>query len=127
MMSMRRFRVLSLCLLAAILVLSRPANAAFLFTDAAGRHVSVPTKVVRILAAGPPAALVLYSLVPRRLIGWPHALDQQTAVLLPQQYAALPVTGRITGHGNAPTADQIEALHPDLIVDVGDVEPEYAE
>ena len=103
------------------------ARAASHFTDSAGRHVEIPDKVERVLAAGPPAALILYSLAPDKLIGWPHGLDKATAALLPQRYASLPVTGRITGHGNAPSTEAILALHPDLIVDVGDVEPEYAE
>ena len=103
------------------------ATAASYFTDSAGRHVEVPDKVERVLAAGPPAALALYSVAPDKLIGWPHGLDKATAALLPQRYALLPVTARITGHANAPTTEAILALHPDLIVGIGDVEPEYAE
>jgi iron complex transport system substrate-binding protein len=104
---------------------SGPLSAAT-FTDSAGRQVEIPAKIERVMAAGPPAALLLYSLAPDKLIGWPHALDGRTAALLPQRYALLPVTGRITGHGNTPSAEAIAALHPDIIIDVGDVEPEYA-
>src|SRR4029077_13206418 len=118
-------RALAVCMIALAAVPC--ATAASYFPDSAGRHVEVPDKVERVLAAGPPAALALYSVAPDKLIGWPHGLDKAPAPLLPQRYALLPVTGRITAHANAPTTEAILALHPDLIVDIGDVEPEYAE
>ena len=96
------------------------------FTDSAGRRVEVPAEISRVLAAGPPAAVLLYSLAPDRLVGWPHALDAQTAAMLPRQYASLPVVGRLTGHGGGPTPQAIMALHPDIIIDIGDVNPTYA-
>ena len=64
------------------------------FTDSAGRRVEVPAEIRRVLAAGPPAAVLLYSLAPDKLIGWPHALDAQTAAILPRQYASLPKAPR---------------------------------
>ncbi len=96
------------------------------FTDSAGRRVEVPAEIRRVLAAGPPAAVLLYSVAPDRLIGWPHALDAQTAAMLPRQYASLPVVGQLTGHNGGPTLQAIMALHPDIIIDIGDVNPTYA-
>src|SRR5581483_11493092 len=42
-------------------------------TDGAGRSVAVPAKVERVFPAGPPAAIVLYTLAPELLLGWPRA------------------------------------------------------
>src|SRR5215470_7547083 len=92
--------------------------------DSAGREVQVPTQVTRIFAAGPPAAVLLYTLAPDKLVGWPRDLGADAKALLPARYAGLPVVGRLTGHEASAGA---AAAHPDLIVDVGDVEPEYSE
>ncbi|HEX7200935.1 MAG TPA: iron ABC transporter substrate-binding protein, partial [Dongiaceae bacterium] len=93
--------------------------------DSAGRHVTIPTEVHRVMPAGPPAAILLYALAPEKLIGWPSALPPETAALLPPAYAGLPVIGRLTSK-KPPTAEAIARLHPDLILDIGDVEPDYA-
>ena len=38
-------------------------------TDAAGRVIPVPARVKRVLPAGPPAAIMIYTLAPELLIG----------------------------------------------------------
>jgi iron complex transport system substrate-binding protein len=95
------------------------------FTDSAGRHVDLPAHLERVLAAGPPAAVLLYTLAPDKMVGWPEPLAPDTRSLLPARYGDLPVVGRITGRNGLSVA-AIAALHPDLIVDVGDVDARYA-
>lgn len=94
-------------------------------TDSAGRHVTIPATVERVMPAGPPAALLLYALAPDKLLGWPSKLPPETAALLPKAYAGLPVVGRLTS-SKPPSAESIRKLHPDLILDIGDVEPGFA-
>jgi len=96
-------------------------------TDSAGRHVELPDTVKRVFAAGPPAAVLIYTLAPDKLVGWPRKLAPEAADYIPVEYAALPVVGRLTGHENAAGVAAVLAAHPDIIVDVGDVEPEYVE
>ena len=55
------------------LVLTVEAGAARPFVDAAGRKVEVPERARRILAAGPPASVLLYTLAPETMIGWVRA------------------------------------------------------
>jgi iron complex transport system substrate-binding protein len=95
------------------------------FTDAAGRHVALPARVEHVLAAGPPAALLLYTLAADKLIGWPEPLAPGTRKLLPGRYGDLPVVGRLTGKSGL-SAAAIAGFHPDLIVDVADVDARYA-
>ena len=57
---------------AAAVAASRFARAATL-TDATGRALAVPEKVARVFPAGPPAAILLYTLAPDLLLGWPRA------------------------------------------------------
>ena len=51
-----------------------PARAAVsLVRDSAGRMVPIPETVARMFPAGPPAAMVVYTLAPEALLGWPRA------------------------------------------------------
>lgn len=95
-------------------------------TDAAGRTVTIPYPVTRVFAAGPPAAIVLYTLAPDRLLGWTRAPSAEETAYLPARYRDLPAHGRLTGRGNAINLESLLALKPDLVVDVGSVGPTYA-
>src|SRR5262245_11881236 len=70
------------------------------FTDSAGRRVEIPATIDRVFAAGPPASVIVYTLAPDKLLGWTRALKADEKAFLPQQYADLPVTGRLTGKAN---------------------------
>ncbi|HVI89624.1 MAG TPA: ABC transporter substrate-binding protein [Dongiaceae bacterium] len=95
------------------------------FVDDAGRQVTVPQHIGKIFVAGPPAALLLYSLAPDMMLGWSQPLGDSAKGLLPARYAALPVLGRLTGHGQTVDPARLQELHPDLILDVGDVDSGY--
>src|SRR5262249_1114663 len=88
-------------------------------TDATGRALSAPEKVARVFPAGPPAPILLYTLAPDLLLGWPRAnRPEECAYMLPD-VCARPEVGRITGRGNTANLESVIALKPDLILDVG--------
>src|SRR5215470_13642353 len=88
-------------------------------TDATGRALSAPEKVARVFPAGPPAAILLYTLAPDLLLGWPRAnRPEECAYMLPD-VCARPEVGRLTGRGNTANLESVIALKPDLILDVG--------
>ncbi len=87
--------------------------------DAAGRHVVLPARVERILAANEAAAVFVLALAPKRLVGWPQRLSAAALAYLPAKYAALPVTGRLTGAAPTASAETVARFHPDLIIDWG--------
>src|SRR4249919_1666851 len=102
----------------AALLASRRARAGTV-TDATGRALPVPEKVTRVFPAGPPAAILLYTLAPDLLLGWPRAnRPEECAYLLPDVCTRAEV-GRITGRGNTANLESVIALKPDLILDVG--------
>jgi iron complex transport system substrate-binding protein len=104
--------------LSAALIAPRNASAQAV-TDAAGRSVPVPAKVIRVFPAGPPAAILLYTLAPDLLIGWPRAnRPEECAYMLPE-ICTRPEVGRITGRGNTANLETVLALKPDLILDFG--------
>ena len=94
-------------------------------TDAAGRSVEIPAKVTRVFPAGPPAAILLYTLAPDLLLGWPGANRPAEREFLLPDVGSRPEVGRLTGRGNSANLEVVLALKPDLIVDAGSVDGTY--
>jgi iron complex transport system substrate-binding protein len=94
-------------------------------TDGAGRSVPVPARVGRVFPAGPPAAIVLYTVAPDLLIGWPRANRADEREFLLPDIGARPEVGRITGRGNTANLEEVLGLKPDLILDIGSVNATY--
>jgi iron complex transport system substrate-binding protein len=104
--------------LAASLLAPDRARAAVV-TDSAGRPVPIPAHMERVFPAGPPAAILLYTLAPELLIGWPRASRPQECAYMLPDICARPEIGRIIGRGNTANLETVLALAPDLILDVG--------
>jgi iron complex transport system substrate-binding protein len=121
-MSLDRRRVLAG--LSATLLAPGTARAANV-TDGAGRAVPVPARVERIFPAGPPAAIMVYTLAPQLLLGWPRANRPEEREFLLPDVGGRPEVGRITGRGNTANLEVVLALKPDLIVDIGSVNATY--
>lgn len=107
-------------------LLASPARADRQVEDAAGRRVAIPERVERVFAAGPPAAIVVFTLAPEKLLGWTRKLSPEEAAYLPPRWRDLPVHGRLTGRGNTANLEAVLTLKPDLVVDLGSVGPSYA-
>jgi iron complex transport system substrate-binding protein len=101
------------------------ARAAGSIQDAAGRSVVVPDRVTRVFPAGPPAAILLYTLAPDLLLGWPRANRAEECAFLLPDICARPEVGRLTGRGNSANLESVLALKPDLILDVGSTSATY--
>lgn len=95
------------------------------FTDAAGRTVEIPDNITRVLAAGPPAQVLIYVLAPDKLVGWVREPSAAEKEFLTPQARALPTIGRLTGRGNTANLETILAAKADLIVDVGTVDDTF--
>lgn len=101
------------------------AAEARIITDAAGRTVSVPDKINRILVAGPPATVLVYVLAPEKLLGWVHAPDDAAKAYLMPSVRSLPAIGRLTGKDGAISSQAVMDAKPDIILDAGTVDPTY--
>ena len=96
------------------------------FVDDAGRTVDVPERIERVMAAGPPASVLLYALAPDRMAGWVMKLSDEARAFIGEPWRDLPVHGRLTGRGGTANIEAVLAMKPDLIVDVGVVDATYA-
>ena len=94
-------------------------------TDAAGRKVSLPAKVEKIYAAGPPAGVLVFAVAPDKLIGWTSAWREAEKPFIAKKYAELPTLGRLTGRGNTANVEVVLAAKPDVILDYGTVNETY--
>lgn len=84
-----------------------------------------PSRVKRVLAAGAPAGVLVYTLAPEALLGWPMSMQGEKSRLLPGTYNNLPHLGRLAGRGSTMPLEKLLALKPDLIIDAGTVDNTY--
>jgi iron complex transport system substrate-binding protein len=110
--------------LSASVLVSRVARAATV-TDAAVRAITIPEKVERIFPAGPPAAILLYTLAPELLLGWTRSLGPTQCAFLGPGACDKPEVGRLTGRGNTTNLEVLLNLKPDLVLDVGTINDTY--
>ena len=110
--------------LSASIIVPRLAQAAIV-TDAAGRAVTIPEKVERIFPAGPPAAILLYTLAPELLLGWTRSPEPGQCAFLGPGACDKREVGRLTGRGNTTNLEVLLNLKPDLVLDVGTINDTY--
>ena len=94
--------------------------------DSSGRLVTIPDRVERVMAAGPPAAVVLYVLAPEKMIGWTAAPRPNEREFLLPAVRDLPELGRLTGRGDTANIEVVLKAKPDLIFDYGSVNATYS-
>jgi iron complex transport system substrate-binding protein len=123
MSSMRSRGWLTLVLLVA--VASTSALMQTRFTDDANREVPLPVRVSRVFAAGAPAEVLLYTLVPDMLVGRNRVPEGEAVEYFPAAYRT-PVFIRQLPEVDNPAADaELLALRPDMYVDYGTVHGDY--
>jgi iron complex transport system substrate-binding protein len=94
--------------------------------DATGRTVEIPNRIERVMPAGQPAAVLLYTLAPEKMIGWPHSPGPAAKSLLGPRFADLPVLVPLVRDGKV-EAEQIKTARPDVILDYGSTSSRYAD
>jgi len=115
-------QILRLLCLALLLLFAAPADARSV-VDATGRTVKVPDRIERVMPAGPPAAVLLYTLAPEKMVGWPHSPSAAAKAFLEPSAAALPEMVR----DGKVQSEPIRAARADVILDYGSTSPRYAE
>ena len=95
------------------------------FVDDAKREVQLPSRVSRVFAAGAPAEVLLYTLVPEMLVGRNRVPEGDAAEFFPPAYRT-PVFIKQLPEVDNPSADaELLALKPHVYIDYGTVHEDY--
>lgn len=95
------------------------------FTDSAGRNVEVPQHISRIACTGALAQIMLFALCPDYFVGVASDWSPSAREFI-GPYADLPYIGQLYGAGDL-SLEQIAALDPQVIIDVGEPKPGLVE
>lgn len=93
--------------------------------DDAGRRVELPEGPSRVFAAGAPAEILLYTLVPEMLVGRNHTPAPAAAALMPERFRALPQIVNLPDRDDARYDAELAAMKPDVYVDYGTIDEDY--
>jgi len=106
-------------------LLAAPADARSVI-DATGRTLQLPDRVGRVMPAGQPAAVLLYTLAPEKMVGWLHAPSAAARALLDPDFGGLPELMPLVRDGRV-QSEQIKAARPVVILDYGSTSSRHAE
>ena len=90
------------------------------FTDSCGREVTIPAEITKVCPSGAVATMFLSVFAPDEMFSVNSAISDSTAAFLPERIATLPATGQFYGSKASLNMEQILALDPDVIIDLGD-------
>ena len=95
------------------------------FSDDAGRKVTLPANVDRVFAAGAPAEVLLYTLVPEKLAGRNHRPSETALELMPPEYRAARQIVNLPERDDPRYDAELLALDVDVYVDYGTIDDDY--
>jgi iron complex transport system substrate-binding protein len=82
-----------------------------------------PHPAGNVVAAGQPAALLVWAVARERLAGWPRTPPPDALAALPALASDLPELGALGGGGRPANLEALAALKPRLVIDYGDTDP----
>ena len=94
-------------------------------TDDAGRNVVLPAKVERVFAAGAPAEVLLYTLVPEKLAGRNNMPAEAALELIPPEYRKPQPIVNLPERDDPRYDAELLALDIDVYVDYGTIDDDY--
>lgn len=89
------------------------------FTDSVGREVEIPANIEKIAPSGSLAQIVLFSVVPDKLVGLSGEFPEDSKNYIDEKYTNLPIFGQFYGSGNL-NMEALAAAEPQLIIDIGE-------
>lgn len=85
-------------------------------TDMAQRQVTIPSVINKTFGVNNTSSILLYTLVPNKLIGWNISFSDEAKLFMTPECANLPVFGNLYGNGKKAEIEEIIAQSPDVIV-----------
>ena len=90
------------------------------FTDSAGREVTVPAQIDKVAVSGPLAQIVLFALCPDKLVGVANEWDASAQQFLDEKYYNLPLLGQLYGGKGELNLETLLASEAQVVIDVGE-------
>lgn len=90
------------------------------FTDSAGRKVTVPVHIKSAAPSGPMAQIVLYTAAPDKLAGLASDFSADAKKYIDKKYWSLPKFGQFYGKNASLNMEALAAAAPDVIIDIGE-------
>ncbi len=90
------------------------------FTDDCGREVELPEEIRTFVPTGPGAQIALYAIANDKFAGLSAPLDENASFMIPDEYYDLKVFGQIYGGKGNVNLEELCAMSPDVIIDVGE-------
>ncbi|MDR1301144.1 MAG: ABC transporter substrate-binding protein [Treponema sp.] len=103
---------------------ARPASV--LFTDSAGREVTIPAQITRLVPSGTLAQMFLLAIAPDMFCAISSAYPEDVVEFIPEYVLQLPVVGQFYGADNL-NLEEIAAIGPELVIDIGEPKESIAE
>lgn len=89
--------------------------------DMSGREVKMPGEIKKVFGTNPAGTIMLYSLVPDKIIGWNVKLTEEEKAYIPEKYRNLPEFGGWMGKDGTGNAEAILKEMPDLIIHTAEI------
>ncbi|EXG86909.1 ABC-type Fe3+-hydroxamate transport system, periplasmic component [Clostridium sp. ASBs410] len=97
------------------------------FTDSAGREVTLPKEIKKVAPSGPLAQIVLYTLCPDKLSGLASDFSEGAKQYIDEKYWSLPKFGQFYGKNANLNMEALIAESPDVIIDIGEAKKSVKE
>lgn len=98
----------------------------FIFTDSAGREVSLPANIEKIVPSGPLSQQILFSIAGDKMIALSNPISANEEQYLNEKYQTLPVIGQFFGSQDM-NMEELARLAPQVVIDVGEPKDNIAE
>ena len=98
-----------------------------IFTDSVGRTVELPAEIAKVAVSGTMAQIVLFALVPDKLVGIASKWDETAAQYLDARYYDLPVLGQLYGGKGELNLETLLASGAQVVIDVGEAKDGLAD
>jgi iron complex transport system substrate-binding protein len=122
---LRRGVSILLFALAVAAISAPPALAQTRITDDAKRSVTLPAHVSRVFAAGAPAEVLLYTLVPDMLVGRNHMPTAAALEFMPPELRSPTPIKKLPDRDDPRYDDELLTLKPDVYIDYGTIDDDY--
>lgn len=98
-----------------------PLGAEQKVTDMAGRFVTLPDSISKIVTANSVSSIFLYTLDPALMSGWNLKLNKKAVAVLDKKAVKLPYIGVLYGNGKSANDEEILSINPDFILVMGEI------